>query len=380
MRKVLRVLDLFSGCGGFSAGLDLSESPKGRFETVGAIDVWLPACNSFESNFPKATVLNRSVNRSSIEEVMNEVGDVDIIVGGPPCQGFSMSGKRAIRDPRNRLVLEFLNAVELVSPHVFVMENVPGFHSFQSGALFSDFWSEASDLGYHMWAGILLASRYGVPQRRRRFFVVGMKSSKPLFPQDLNLIDSLQEPRVLLSETSDDDTQILTFHDATSDLPKLSAGSTSDKYASEPRNDYQRWARDGLVSLTEHRASSHRSTMVELIKYLREGESAISPPVRKRIPKRLRPTSGFGNSYRRIIANQPAPTITSNFSTPSSANCIHPRQDRSLSLREGARCQSFKDSFQFCGTYTEKRLLIGNAVPPLLAKKLGDWILRSLEP
>lgn len=377
--RVLRVLDLFSGCGGFSTGLALAGSPSSRFETVAAIDTWLPACSSFRANFPDATVLNADVSRESVAKALDEVGDVDIVMGGPPCQGFSMSGKRALRDPRNRLVLEFLNTVESVSPTAFVMENVPGFHTFQGGRLFNDLWVEAEELGYQLWAGILLASRYGVPQRRRRFFLVGLKSSTSAFPHDPALFSFASGPRLSVAESSDSDIKVVTFNEATSDLPHLVAGSSSTSYASAPSNSFQRWVRGGQKTLTDHVAPNHRSSIIKLMQYLGEGESAITPSVRQSIPRGLRPTSGFGNSYRRIVANQPAPTITRNFTTPSSANCIHPSQNRSLTLREGARCQSFRDSFKFEGTFTDKRLLIGNAVPPLLARQLGNWLIESLE-
>lgn len=376
--KILRVLDVFSGCGGFSAGLALGGSDIFSFETVAAVDMWSPACKSFGTNFPDAVVLNETVEKGSIAKALNTVGDIDIIIGGPPCQGFSMSGKRALRDPRNRLVLEFLNAVEMARPSAFVMENVPGFHTFQGGNLFKDVWREATALGYELWAGILLASRYGVPQRRRRFFLAGVKGSTAAFPHDAELFCDLSGPRLSVVETSDFDTQVVTFNDATSDLPSLVAGSGSASYASRPANGFQRWARRGQRTLTEHVAPNHRSSIIKLIQHLGEGESAITPSVRRSIPNSLRPTSGFGNSYRRIRSDQPAPTITRNFTTPSSANCIHPSQNRSLTLREGARCQSFRDSFKFEGTFTDKRLLIGNAVPPLLARQLGDWLIASL--
>lgn len=376
---MLRVLDLFSGCGGFSAGLALADSRRLQIETVAAIDTWLPACSSFRANFPDATVLNAAVSRESIAKVLNEVGDVDVVIGGPPCQGFSMSGKRALRDPRNRLVLEFLNAIEGVRPTAFIMENVPGFQTFQGGLLFKDLWKEAEELGYRLWAGILLASRYGVPQRRRRFFLAGVKTAMSAFPNDPALFPIASGPHLSVTESSDSDVKVVTFDEATSDLPNIVAGSSSSKYASVPDNSYQRWARSGQRTLTEHIAPNHRSSIIKLMQHLDEGESAMTPSVRRSIPRGLRPTSGFGNSYRRIVANQPAPTITRNFTTPSSANCIHPSQNRSLTLREGARCQSFRDSFKFEGTFTDKRLLIGNAVPPLLAKQLGDWLVQTLE-
>ena len=126
-------------------------------------------------------------------------------------------------------------------------------------------------------------------------------------------------------------------------------------------------------------AVGHRDYFIELLSYIPQGKSALDPEVQKLIPKKLRPTSGFKNSYQRIIGDAPSPTITRNFTTPSSANCIHPSQDRALSIREGARCQSFPDWFYFLGTTDEKRLQIGNAVPPLLGKAIGESILNAID-
>jgi DNA (cytosine-5)-methyltransferase 1 len=135
--------------------------------------------------------------------------------------------------------------------------------------------------------------------------------------------------------------------------------------------------KDSIIPL-DHFAVGHREYFIELLSYIPQGKSALDPEVQKLIPKKLRPTSGFKNSYQRIVGDAPSPTITRNFTTPSSANCIHPTQDRALSIREGARCQSFPDWFNFLGTTDEKRLQIGNAVPPLLGKAIGESILNAI--
>jgi DNA (cytosine-5)-methyltransferase 1 len=132
-----------------------------------------------------------------------------------------------------------------------------------------------------------------------------------------------------------------------------------------------------IEELSEHVAAKHSTDFIKMMSYIGQGQSAFEADVFKSIPKKLRPTSGFANSYSRIRENQPAPTITRNFTTPSSANCIHPREDRALTLREGARCQSFPDWYRFTGTSGDKRLQIGNAVPPLLAKVVGESLLKS---
>jgi DNA (cytosine-5)-methyltransferase 1 len=161
-------------------------------------------------------------------------------------------------------------------------------------------------------------------------------------------------------------------------LPSLKAGEKLEKYKSAPKNDLQKYFREGSEKPLDHFAVGHRDYFIELLSYIPQGKSALDPEVQKLIPEKLRPTSGFKNSYQRIIGDAPSPTITRNFTTPSSANCIHPSQDRALSIREGARCQSFPDWFFFLGTTDEKRLQIGNAVPPLLGKAIGESILNSM--
>jgi DNA (cytosine-5)-methyltransferase 1 len=154
------------------------------------------------------------------------------------------------------------------------------------------------------------------------------------------------------------------------------------EYLHNPQNSFQRQMRLGrdnktIRALSLHSSSKHSRDFIEMMSFIKQGESARDPEVMKRMPRRLRPTSGFSNSYSRIRGDLPAPTITRNFTTPSSANCIHPRDNRALSVREGARCQSFPDSFEFLGTSSDIRLQIGNAVPPLLAKAIGESLLNS---
>ena len=173
---------------------------------------------------------------------------------------------------------------------------------------------------------------------------------------------------------------VRTFRDAVGDLPEMAvqAGETVVEYATSPQNDFQRRMRFGAVIVTEHAAAHHGAKMVELLQHIPEGQSAQDPEVYAKIPAHLRPGRSFQNSYARISWDQPVPTITRNFSTPSSASCIHPSQPRGLTIREAARCQSFADTYKFTGTTGRKRLLIGNAVPPLLAKAIGHALSECL--
>jgi DNA (cytosine-5)-methyltransferase 1 len=389
--KTFKVIDLFSGCGGLAAGFEMAQLESGaRFECVGAIDNWQAACDAYSLNhLVQATCAG--VSEASVGAILDKVGQVDLIAGGPPCQGFSTSGKRALDDPRNSLVKAYLGAVSLARPRAFLLENVSGFTTFQDGSILKEVLERAGELGYKTFPGIVLASLCGVPQRRRRFILVGIKEGEFEFPNQritakAGDVGELFEKGTLggaassliVDQRPGDGIERWSFTDATSDLPAIGAGEESSHYAAEPMNAYQAWAREGAPDLlADHIASSHRESFVRMMSFVPQGRSALEPDIQVLMPEELRPKSGFPNSYARIRGDAPAPTITRNFTTPSSANCIHPLLNRSLTLREGARCQSFPDHYRFSGTHGDRRLMIGNAVPPLLARALGMQILRS---
>ena len=385
---VYQSLDLFSGCGGLSLGMSFAKYSNGdQIKTACAIDIWEIACKTFEHNLGFKPIC-QSIDDDLIRKAEREFGPFDIVVGGPPCQGFSTAGKRALDDERNSLVLAFLRAIEITNPKVFVMENVTGFKTFQNGKIHEEVLRFAKKLGYQVRSAIVLASLSGVPQRRKRFLLVGSKVGAFKFPGEIDLpgggnlfnsegIDELALERFFIQKPEDGD-ETWTFNDATSDLPALKAGQCLEKYESPAKNSLQEYFREGSKLPKDHFAVGHREYFIEMLSYIPQGKSALDPEVQKFMPEHLRPTSGFKNSYQRIIGDAPSPTITRNFTTPSSANCIHPSQDRALSIREGARCQSFPDWFLFLGTTDEKRLQIGNAVPPLLGKAIGESILNAM--
>jgi len=381
--RTYRSLDLFCGCGGLSYGLSLARGALGsKIEVAGAMDLWEAACSTYQKNLGLKPVCE-GVSRESVSAILANIGPVDLVIGGPPCQGFSTVGKRALDDPRNGLVKAYLDAIEIAQPRAFLMENVTGFTTFQGGSLMREVITAASKLGYKVKAGIVLASLHGVPQRRRRFIMVGTRSGEFRFPneQQISTTDLGLEVNIALAvdESPASQTEHWTFDDATSDLPALRAGERNDSYSTMPKNPLQEWLRAGASVPIDHVAVGHKAAFVEMMSYIPQGKSAIDPEVMATIPEHLRPTSGYPNSYARIRGDRPSPTITRNFTTPSSANCIHPHQDRALSLREGARCQTFPDWYDFVGTTDDKRLQIGNAVPPLLARELGIALLSALD-
>jgi len=378
----LGIVDLFSGCGGLSYGAHIAAADLGlSVETLAAVDLWKRACVTYEHNLGVSPKI-APVSLPLLEEIRDSHESVDLLLGGPPCQGFSSVGRRALDDPRNQLVKTYVEAVRLLQPKAFLMENVNGFVTLQGGALFREVLGSFSGLGYSVFPAMVLASAYGVPQHRRRCFIVGFQdggdfafplgAAEFVSPRNADLVADIRPEHL-------DYEHVYSFNDATSDLPGVAAGRTAHSYKCAPRNAYQRRMRKGSRSLTEHRGALHHAQLMRLLAYIPAGKSALDEDVLKTIPKALRPTSGFGNSYARILGTEPAPTITRNFSTPSSANCIHPTANRALTMREAARCQSFPDVYEFTGTPAEKRLQLGNAVPPLLAQKVITEIVTELK-
>lgn len=381
-----RVLDLFSGAGGLSLGLSMVENNgKKVFSTAYAIDNWEAACNTFSANHVIQAFCGE-VGENNIKDALQSAGPFDLVVGGPPCQGFSTSGKRALDDERNSLVLEFLRAVEITKPRAFLMENVTGFKTFQAGAIYRETVDYALSLGYRVSSAIVQASHVGVPQRRRRFILIGTKGQPIKFSklgaddQGIEGIDGLLERPLHTDIKLNRRLETVTFDEATSDLEEIPAASESHSYPKPPQNGFQEAVRAGKPkSLTLHKSSNHGPGFIKMMSYIPPGKSALDPEISQSIPEEIRPGKGFPNSYARILGSQPSPTITRNFTTPSSANCIHPRQHRSLTLREGARLQSFPDNYEFLGTHDEIRLQIGNAVPPILGRALGELLATALE-
>jgi DNA (cytosine-5)-methyltransferase 1 len=383
----LRALDLFSGCGGLSLGLHLAAHPRLQFETIAAIDNWDAACQTYERNLSLRPFCEE-VSLKTLNKIGLSSESLDVVVGGPPCQGFSTSGKRSLDDPRNGLVREFFNVIEAFEPKMFLMENVSGFASFQQGNLMREVLEWADRLGYKTQPLLLQSSHFGIPQRRRRFFLLGLRGNSELNLSRLGIeAEAPQEDGLFANERAsglleaklDPAKEMWTFDDATSDLPVIGAGEVGHEYLRPPQNDLQRYYRQyDDQPLIDHSASGHRPDFIRMMSYIPEGKSALDPAVLETIPEKIRPGRGFPNSYSRLKSNAPSPTITRNFTTPSSANCIHPTSDRALSLREGARLQSFPDWFQFEGSFGDKRLQIGNAVPPLLGKVLGELILENM--
>ena len=362
----MKVVDLFSGIGGVAHGFH----QVGGFETLFANDVDADMCKSFALNMPKINVVCDSIANVDFKSLIGK-SKVDIVVGGPPCQAYSTSGKRLLDDPRASLYQQYYRALVETQPQMFIYENVRGLLSMANGRLFDEVQRLFASLGYFVEAQVLNAADYGVPQERERVIVVGVRDGiKFEYPRKTHASKASLKNGDLFS------TKLpfhLTLADAIGDLPFIEAGESSNRYSSKPKNSYQELMRkNSPKELMDQEAANHGESLMRVIRNVPEGG------IKKDIPEEFRPKSGFPNSYGRLWWDRPSMTITRNLGTPSSARCIHPKCDRALTTREGARIQSFPDNFQFFGSRSKKNLQIGNAVPPLLAKALAKQVKKAL--
>ncbi len=370
----LTVLDLYCGAGGLTFGLELT----GGFTTVAGLDLLPDRVSTFRLNHPHATGLVADIREFPIETLHAVSGGVDVVIGGPPCQGFSSI--RPFRtltegDKRNSLLEDFLLAVSSLRPRWVIFENVVGVLTHGGGNVLASLLEGFESCGYAVSWRVLNASLYGVPQNRERLLIVGNRLGVDFewpAPSHRNDYKSMAGGRREVIRTdalfSQHLPQSVTVMEAIGDLPAVQSGEAKDSYESSPTNPFQVWARRSASRLTLHDATRHSEHMLEIIRHA--GPNITS------IPKELI-RSGFSSSYSRLDADSPSTTLTVNFVHPASNRCIHPVQDRALTPREGARLQSFPDTFRFAGTRAQVVKQIGNAVPPLLARSVGQAILTA---
>ena len=374
--KKLSLIDLFCGTGGFAQGFVDHSS---RFEICYAID-----SNSSAAKTAKANHLFTHVSEEDIREVdprqvrpLIGVREVDVIIGGPPCQGFSsLRPNRSSKehDERNNLFLNYARFVRYFRPKVFVLENVVGLVTHDEGNTLTRILEAFSDLGYTCDWRILNAAHYGVPQKRERFILIGSRDGAIVqFPAPTHHFNGRvigHRDKSHFVASGNELPPALSVMDAIGDLPVLSSGESTEAYTTRPITDYQRRRRKKQRILTLHRASNHSAKMLAVIKHA--GASISS------IPSNLI-TSGFSSCYSRLDAYEPSTTITVKFQSPASSKCIHPEQDRTITPREAARIQGFDDDYAFAGSLTQIAAQIGNAVPPLLGKAIAAKVLGMLE-
>jgi DNA (cytosine-5)-methyltransferase 1 len=374
------IIDLFCGTGGFSKGFENSQS--GKFKVILGIDILKDSIATFRANHKDAIGLCADINRIKKSQLINDYkidkNSVDLIIGGPPCQGFSsIRPNRSVNenDPRNNLYLSFVSFVDFFRPKMFIMENVVGLATHKNGETIEIIQSTFKNIGYETEWKILNAASYGVPQKRERLIIMGVeKGAKIYFPEPTHYFNGktigYKFKDKLISTACDLFTKnikpTVTIRDAIDDLPEIESGEEAINYLYPPKTVYQRLRRKNNETLLLHKATDHSPEMLEIIK---QSGSSINA-----LPKGL-VNSGFSTCYSRLTYDEPSVTLTVNFVHPASNKCIHPSQNRALTPREGARIQSFDDDFIFVGSRTKIVKQIGNAVPPLLGEAIANSIV-----
>jgi DNA (cytosine-5)-methyltransferase 1 len=395
-------LDLFAGAGGFSLGFRFA-----GYKSALALEIDSWAADTLRANNATLKVIQEDIRKYQTVEDIRAVCDVKphVIIGGPPCQGFSIAGpaQKDPRDPRNSLFIDFARWVEVLNPQIFVMENVKGLLSRNNASgenVIEIIKRTFVNLGYSVEVWILNAAEYGVPQIRERIFIVGNRLgiSQIGTPPKTHAFKNGHNGQPKLFETAELKFAISVW-DAISDLPELNAGDGEEEqdYTEIPKTGYQIWARGSHEILYNHVAMNHSKRMVERFKHVGWGESGADVPkehgARKRNGNGDLSEKKYDQNNRRLHPNKPSHTIAASFY----ANFIHPFQHRNLTAREGARLQSFPDSYRFTGrkTVVSHRLLqregrleeihlcqynqIGNAVPPLLAEAIAQHLRKVIE-
>lgn len=340
-------IDLFCGCGGMSYG----------FETAGinillGIDNDDKAIETFRANHKNVETICGDITEITYEKDIKKLikdKTIDIIIGGPPCQGMSLSGPRKFDDPRNSLYLSYIRLVNEIRPKAFVIENVPGLISLFGGKIKDSIINEFMQIGYTVQYKILTASDYGVPQNRRRVVFIGMKSGEYEYPAISN--------------------KIVTCKMALSDLPPIEVGIGEEpaKYTCEPENDYQRIMRKHSSKVYNHIAANHSERVRNIISLVPDGGNY------KDLPEEYRQSRNFNVAWTRFNSKKPAPTIDTGH-----RHHFHYKYDRVPTVRECARLQSFPDDFIFIGNKTQQFRQVGNAVPPILAEKIAMQLIEAL--
>jgi len=363
-----KVLDLFAGVGGLSYGFAHNES----FEIVAANEILEPMAQAYSLNHPMVKMYNKDIKDFGLDDLTKDLGikkgGIDVIVGGPPCQAYSTVGKRLIDDPRGKLFQEYYRILKEVRPKLFVFENVKGLLSMQKGELIKTIVSLFESIGYHTQLRLLNAADFGTPQIRERIIIVGTLDSCPFeYPHPTHYNPELGSP-------SDPSLKpYVTLGEALGDLPSISTGQSGTKYKCPPQNDYQSLMRSSAPTvIMEHEVPKTNERLIALMKALPDGGSP------KDIPEELRPHSGFANCYCRLWWDKPSTTITRNLGCVSSSRCVHPKDPRPLSTREGARLQGFPDDYVFVGSRADKHLQIGNAVPTFLSRAITSSVEQYL--
>ena len=366
----LKTVDLFCGCGGISAGLR-----DAGFEIIAGADIDPKQMSTFRSNFPNARSMRIDLTEWSPYEFMEALeiqpGELDLLAGGPPCQGFSKNVPRKLRDiadANNLLTRTFIDYCEIVQPKLILMENVAEMKNGFSSQFTDEILTRLSNLGYTVTSMVLNAAEYGVPQIRRRAFFLAVKGSTALEEPPQTHRQSSQQHALF------DRTNFVTVWEAIGDLPSLRHGEGNDpcEYACKPFSDYQHVMRNGNSLARNHVARHLSPTQYARLASIQPGQG------HKDLPDNLKVRGGYSGAYGRLEKGAVARTITRWVFHPGSGRWGHPVDTRTLTMREAARLQGFTDDYEFTGSFVQQAGQIGNAVPPLLVKQIGISIRQQL--
>ena len=346
----MNVVDLFCGCGGLSMGFEMSGA-----NILLGIDNNAAAIETFKMNHKGSQAICGDIEKVSLEEIdaLIDSQPVDVIIGGPPCQGLSLSGPRKFEDTRNRLFRSFVRISAHLKPKVIILENVPGIISLFKGHVKDEILKEFQGIGYDIDYKVLNSANYGVPQIRKRAIFIGVR-------RDIGTTISFPTP-------IHDASSYITCEQAVSDLHELDDDvmPESFEYASSATNDYQRLMRDNADKVNNHLITKHQEKVKNTIALVPEGGNY------KDLPEHLRKTRNFNVAWTRYHSQKPSPTIDTGH-----RHHFHYKYNRVPTVRENARFQSFPDSFKFFGNKTEQYKQVGNAVPPLLGLALAKEIIK----
>lgn len=359
---VVKAIDLFSGCGGISSGLAAA-----GFDVVAGADIERKYIQTFKTNFPQAKAITADLSKTDPDMLLADLelerGELDLLAGGPPCQGFSKNvprRQRFLEQENNIQVWTFLRYCEAWLPRFVLMENVAEMKNGFEQVYSEEVITRLRGLGYEVNHAVLNSADYGVPQRRRRaFFIAARDGLKSAIPSTTH------------SNSGDGRLFALPTHvkvwEAIGDLPSVPHGGGEDpaEYAAAPQNDFQRKLRGNGERVRNHIARHLEPTQYARLAALKPGEGL------KQLPPELKVKSGYSGAYGRLTEDMVAPTITRWVFHPGSGRWGHPRDIRVLTIREVARIQSFPDSFGFIGSYLQQAGQLGNAVPPMLAEALA---------
>lgn len=363
----MKAIDLFAGCGGLSLGFI-----KNGCTIEKAVEYDVSIANTYKLNHPEVDVIVDDIKNIDHSGMFME-GEADIIIGGPPCQGFSMAGARIregfIGDPRNFLFKHYFNIVKTVKPKAFIMENVKGIQTMQKGEIFAEIkriFQDAEMLDghpYYLYPKIVRAVEFGVPQKRERMIIIGINRKV----DDFNEI--WEQTKDIIREEYPYYFDEVTIRDAIGNLGEATEDGVIDR--PEPITEYQRYLSSGNAELENHVGTRHSTLAVGRMRRVNNGENFTV--LKEKI------NSVHSGSYGRLCWEEQAPTITTRFDTPSGGRFTHPNADRTLTPREAARIQSFPDDFIFYGSKTSICKQIGNAVPPKISYFLAKLIENILE-